>query len=36
VYTFLRDELGAGSIQFIPIIERATEATPPAPGGAAG
>jgi len=30
VYTFLRDELGAGFIQFIPIIERATEATLPA------
>jgi uncharacterized protein len=29
VYTFLRDELGAGFIQFIPIIERATEATLP-------
>ena len=25
VYTFLRDELGATFIQFIPIIERATE-----------
>jgi uncharacterized protein len=30
VYTFLRDELGAGFIQFMPIIERATEATLPA------
>ena len=30
VYTFLRDELGATFIQFIPIIERATEATLPA------
>jgi uncharacterized protein len=29
VYTFLRDELGAGFIQFIPIIERATEQTLP-------
>ena len=29
VYTFLRDELGATFIQFIPIIERATEATLP-------
>jgi hypothetical protein len=29
VYTFLRDELGAGFIQFIPIIERATEASLP-------
>ena len=28
VYTFLRDELGASFIQFIPIIERATEQTP--------
>ena len=30
VYTFLRDELGAAFIQFIPIIERATEQTLPA------
>jgi serine-type anaerobic sulfatase-maturating enzyme len=30
VYTFLRDELGAQFIQFIPVIERATEATLPA------
>jgi uncharacterized protein len=30
VYTFLRDGLGATFIQFIPIIERATEATLPA------
>ena len=30
VYTFLRDDLGATFIQFIPIIERATEATLPA------
>jgi len=29
VYTFLRDELGASFIQFIPIIERATEQTLP-------
>ena len=29
VYTFLRDELGATFIQFIPIIERATEQTLP-------
>jgi uncharacterized protein len=29
VYTFLRDELGAGFIQFIPIIERATEQSLP-------
>ena len=29
VYTFLRDELGATFIQFIPIIERATEETLP-------
>ena len=29
MYTFLRDELGAGFIQFIPIIERATEQTLP-------
>jgi uncharacterized protein len=29
VYTFLRDELGAGFIQYIPIIERTTEATLP-------
>ena len=38
VYTFLRDELGATFIQFIPIIERATEATLPVAdaGGAAG
>ena len=39
VYTFLRDELGASFIQFIPIIERATEADAcrsPTPGGAAG
>jgi MoaA/NifB/PqqE/SkfB family radical SAM enzyme len=28
VYAFLRDELGAGFIQFIPVIERATEQTP--------
>ena len=27
LYTFLRDELGAGFIQFIPIIERATPET---------
>jgi len=30
LYLFLRDELGAGFIQFIPIIERATEQTLPA------
>jgi SEC-C motif len=30
VYRFLRDELGATFIQYIPIIERATEATLPA------
>ena len=29
VYTFLRDELGATFIQYIPIIERATEQTLP-------
>ena len=29
MYTFLRDELGATFIQFIPIIERATEQTLP-------
>jgi uncharacterized protein len=29
VYTFLRDQLGASFIQFIPIIERATEQTLP-------
>ena len=29
VYTFLRDELGASFIQFIPIIERATEQSLP-------
>ena len=29
VYTFLRDELGATFVQFIPIIERATEQTLP-------
>jgi uncharacterized protein len=29
VYRFLRDELGAGFIQYIPVIERATEATLP-------
>lgn len=29
VYTFFRDELGADWIQFIPIVERATEATLP-------
>ncbi len=29
VYRFFRDELGAGFIQFIPIIERATEETLP-------
>ena len=29
VYTFLRDELGATFIQFIPIIERATEESLP-------
>lgn len=27
VYRFFRDELGAGFIQFIPIVERATPAT---------
>jgi uncharacterized protein len=27
VYTFLRDELGAQFVQFIPIVERATDAT---------
>jgi uncharacterized protein len=32
VYTFLHDELGAGFIQFIPIIERATEQTLPVAG----
>ena len=39
VYTFLRDDLGAGFIQFIPIIERADRRRPcrsPTPGGAAG
>jgi len=36
VYTFLRDELGAGFIQFIPIIERATEETLPAAGAGWG
>ncbi len=36
VYTFLRDELGASFIQFIPIIERATEATLPAAGAGWG
>ena len=30
VYRFLRDELGARFVQYIPIIERATEATLPA------
>ena len=29
VHTFLRDELGARFIQFIPIVERATEQTLP-------
>ena len=38
VYRFLRDELSARFIQYIPIIERATERTLPAAdtGGAAG
>ena len=31
VYTFLRDELGATFIQFIPIIERATSRRCPSP-----
>ena len=34
VYTFLRDELGATFIQFIPIIERATGQTLPVAGAA--
>jgi uncharacterized protein len=36
VYRFLRDELGAGFIQFIPIIERATPETLPAAGAGWG
>ena len=36
VYRFLRDELGARFVQYIPIIERATEATLPAADAGCG
>ena len=36
VYTFLRDELGASFVQFIPIVERATEETLPIAGAGWG